>query len=158
MLSELLRIFLFDPGKPLIFTRLYFWGFFLLVLLFYSFLYKRKPLRNTYLWLVSLFFYYKTGGLFLLILVFTTLADFLGPFTMPGPSQEIWRAQLYPYPIILAFSNMTYSSPVPSMTLLEPFPVINHGAMGSNLLLGTHFDIQTLPSKHLFFNLPDHQP
>ena len=76
MLSQLKQIFLFNPDAPLIFTRLYFWGFFLVVLLLYSFLYRKKPLRNTYLWLVSLFFYYKTGGLFLFILVFSTIVDF----------------------------------------------------------------------------------
>ena len=51
----------------MIFTRMYFWGFFLIVLLFYSLLYKRKALRNFYLFAVSYFFYYKTGGLFVFV-------------------------------------------------------------------------------------------
>jgi len=61
----------------MIFTRLYFWGFFLIVLLFYSLLYKRKALRNFYLFAISYFFYYKTGGLFVFILLFSTIADYL---------------------------------------------------------------------------------
>jgi D-alanyl-lipoteichoic acid acyltransferase DltB (MBOAT superfamily) len=76
MIDQLKQIFLFNADAPLIFTRLYFWGFFLVVLVFYSFLYKRKTSRNIYLWFVSLFFYYKTGGLFFFILVFSTIADF----------------------------------------------------------------------------------
>ena len=61
----------------MIFTRAYFWGFFLIVLFFYSLLYKRKALRNFYLFAVSYFFYYKTGGLFVFILLFSTIADYL---------------------------------------------------------------------------------
>ena len=76
MIDFLKNIFLFNADAPLIFTRLYFWGFFLVVLLFYSMLYKKKGIRNAYLWMVSLFFYYKTGGLFLFILVFSTIVDF----------------------------------------------------------------------------------
>src|SRR5512145_2685621 len=76
MLEQLKQIFLFNSDTPLIFTQLYFWGFFLVVLLVYSFVYKQKPVRNTYLWLVSMFFYYKTGGLFLIILLASTIIDF----------------------------------------------------------------------------------
>ena len=150
MLSELLRIFLFDPDKPLIFTRLYFWGFFLLVLLFYSFLYKRKPLRNTYLWLVSLFFYYKTGGLFLLILVFTTLADFfIGLAIYHARSQAAKKSWLVisltlTLFILAFFKYDVFFTGTINDLLGTSFPVINHGAMWSNLLLGTHFDITKL--------------
>src|SRR5512141_1399364 len=76
MQASLRQIFLFNADAPLIFTRLYFWGFFLVVLLLYSVVYRRNTLRNTYLWLVSLFFYYKTGGLFLFILIFSTVVDY----------------------------------------------------------------------------------
>ena len=61
-------IFLFDERHPLIFTRLNFWIFFVVVLGGYTLLYRKNPLRNAYLFLVSLFFYYKTGGLFFIIL------------------------------------------------------------------------------------------
>jgi D-alanyl-lipoteichoic acid acyltransferase DltB (MBOAT superfamily) len=70
-------ILLYSKDSPLIFTRLYFWVFFGLILTFYSFIYKQKTVRNAYLFLVSLFFYYKTSGLFFFILLFSTLADFI---------------------------------------------------------------------------------
>lgn len=66
----------YEPGNPFIFTSAAFWVFFLFVLLGYSFVYKKLILRNIYLFLISLFFYYKAGGLFLFILIFVTLADF----------------------------------------------------------------------------------
>jgi len=66
----------YDPGKPFIFSTPAFWIFFLLVLAGFSLVYKRLFLRNFYLLLISLFFYYKTGGLFLFLLIFVTLIDF----------------------------------------------------------------------------------
>jgi len=69
-------ILLYSEAKPLLFTRLYFWGFFAVLLLFYSFLYKKNPLRNAYLFIISLFFYYKSGGYFFTLLIFSTIADF----------------------------------------------------------------------------------
>ncbi len=69
-------IFRYDQSKPFIFTVPAFWIFFLIVLAGYSLVYKRLMLRNLYLFLVSLFFYYKTGGLFLFILIFVTVVDY----------------------------------------------------------------------------------
>lgn len=66
----------YDPGKPFIFSTPAFWIFFLLVLAGFSLVYRRLFLRNFYLLLVSIFFYYKTGGLFLFLLIFVTLTDF----------------------------------------------------------------------------------
>jgi len=70
-------VFSFDPGKPFIFTTPAFWIFFLLVLGGYSLVYKKLFIRNAYLFLISLFFYYKSGGLFLGLLIFVTVIDFL---------------------------------------------------------------------------------
>ena len=70
------NIFGYDPGKPFIFSSAAFWIFFLFVLAGFGLVYKRMFLRNLYLFLVSLFFYYKTGGLFLILLLIVTLIDF----------------------------------------------------------------------------------
>jgi D-alanyl-lipoteichoic acid acyltransferase DltB (MBOAT superfamily) len=66
----------YDPDKPFVFTSAAFWIFFLFVLAGYSLVYKKLVIRNIYLFLVSLFFYYKAGGLFLFILVFVTIVDY----------------------------------------------------------------------------------
>ena len=88
----------FNADSPLLFTQFYFWAFFALVYALFalimsvsesglsakrSVLCQAKPvhtklhLRNVYLLFVSWFFYYKTSGLFLLILAFVTLSDWL---------------------------------------------------------------------------------
>ncbi len=77
-MADLLRhIFAFDPNSPLLFTQFYFWAFFAIIYAGFALLHSRRLLRNTYLLFVSLFFYYKTCGLFVLILLFVTLSDYL---------------------------------------------------------------------------------
>ncbi len=96
---EFLRhIFAFDSNSPLLFTQFYFWAFFALVYAMFAIImevgYKAKGerrearlhLRNIFLLAVSWFFYYKTSGLFLLILLFVTLSDWL-------IAQQIYKAK-----------------------------------------------------------------
>jgi len=84
------HIFAFDSNSPLLFTQFYFWAFFALVYAVFALIMDfpsmgRRPmsstsrlhLRNIFLMAVSWFFYYKTSGLFLLILVFVTISDWL---------------------------------------------------------------------------------
>lgn len=66
----------YDPSDPLIFTSSLFWLFFLFVLAGYSLVYRKLFVRNSFLYLISLYFYYKTGGLFLLLLILVTLIDY----------------------------------------------------------------------------------
>ena len=150
MIDQLKQIFLFNSEAPLIFTRLYFWGFFLVVLLFYSILYKKKTARNTYLWLVSLFFYYKTGGLFLFILILVTVIDFfIGKYIYRAKSpgqKKAWVALSLTITLsVLAFFKYDIFVTETVNTLLGTrFEVINHGAAWSNMFLGTGFDIGRL--------------
>lgn len=69
----------------MLFTQFYFWAFFALVFALFALIMSGKTaegksrlhLRNVYLLFVSWFFYYKTSGLFLLILAFVTLSDWI---------------------------------------------------------------------------------
>ena len=54
----------------------YSWSFFAVWLVYYALKDNRFASRNTFLFAASLFFYYKTSGLFFLILVFSTLVDY----------------------------------------------------------------------------------
>jgi alginate O-acetyltransferase complex protein AlgI len=69
-------VFRYDPDSPMIFSVPSFWLFLLLVLAGYSLIGNRLFMRNAYLFLVSLFFYYKSGGLFLFLLILVTVVDF----------------------------------------------------------------------------------
>ena len=52
------------------------WSVFAFVLIYYSIYDKKDAIRNTFLFAVSLFFYYKSSGLFFVILIFSTLIDY----------------------------------------------------------------------------------
>ena len=70
------KIFSFDPNSPLLFTQFYFWAFFAVVYAIFALIGNKRLMRNTFLFFVSLFFYFKTSGFSLLILLFVTISDF----------------------------------------------------------------------------------
>lgn len=75
-MNRLQDIFAFSEDFPLIFTQANFWIFFAVAYFIFALVYKKIPLRNSYLFFISLFFYYKTSGLFIGLLIFSTLIDF----------------------------------------------------------------------------------
>ena len=68
--------FLSYAEHPMIFTEYPFWIFFLFVLIGYGLIHSKMHLRSIFLFLASLFFYFKTSGFFFSILLFSTLVDF----------------------------------------------------------------------------------
>ena len=88
--------FSYIPEKPLLFTQIHFWVFLLVVYAGFTFIITRKwrlTARNAYLFAVSLLFYYKTSGLFLLLLVFSTLLGWMLGIGMDrSPSQPYRKA------------------------------------------------------------------
>ena len=74
--SFLKDIFVFNSTSPLLFTQFYFWAFFAFIFAGFSLLKNKILMRNAFLAFVSFFFYYKTSGLFTLILIFATLFNF----------------------------------------------------------------------------------
>jgi alginate O-acetylation protein len=69
-------LFEFSKKYPMDFTQMGFWVFFFIVYTGFAFVYKRLFARNLFLFLVSCFFYYKTSGLFVMLLLFSTVTDF----------------------------------------------------------------------------------
>lgn len=64
-----------DPQAPIIFTGLYFWGYFAVVLAVFTAVYKRPFARSLWLFVASLFFYWKTSGLFVILLLLSITVD-----------------------------------------------------------------------------------
>lgn len=93
LLDFLKSIFSFDENNQLLFTQLQFWIFFLVVFAGFSLVHSKILLRNTFLFFVSVFFYYKTSGWFTLILVFATFFNYLDGFLIhhsKGVGKKIW--------------------------------------------------------------------
>ncbi|GAB5416626.1 MAG: hypothetical protein Crog4KO_34500 [Crocinitomicaceae bacterium] len=72
-------IFSFEVGEgsSLVFTKLDFWLFFLLVMAVFSFLHKHIVTRSIFLTVISLFFFYKTSGLYMLLLIISVAFNYL---------------------------------------------------------------------------------
>ncbi|MBR3074560.1 MAG: MBOAT family protein, partial [Bacteroidales bacterium] len=70
------KLLAYDPSSPLVFTQFYFWAFFGLVYALFALVGKKRHMRNAFLFFASLFFYYKTSGLSILILLFVICSDF----------------------------------------------------------------------------------
>lgn len=147
IITSLLR---YDPEKPLIFSTAAFWLFFLFVLAGYSLIYKKLFVRNIYLFLVSLFFYYKSGGLFLFLLIFVTLVDFTLGLLIFHSKRRITRKLFILFSIISNLGILAYFKYtvffVDSINQLfgTNYVVFDLLASFSNLHLGTSFDISNI--------------
>ena len=82
------NMFAFDEAHPLLFTQFYFWAFFAIVFVVFSLIKNKILLRNTFLFFVSLFFYYKTSGLFTLILIFVTIYNFIAGIWLSSRKED----------------------------------------------------------------------
>lgn len=149
-LDKIKEILIYSADSPLLFTQLYFWVFFALVMLGYSILYKKRALRNTYLFVFSLFFYYKSGGYFFSLLIFSTLVDYALGILISKTEKKIFR---YTYLILsittniglLAYFKYTYFFiDIINQAFTTTYEAKNFLAFASNSMFGTYFDIDNI--------------
>ncbi|MCD6556697.1 MAG: MBOAT family protein, partial [Bacteroidales bacterium] len=144
------NIFLFDKDHPLIFTRLWFWLFFAVIYAGYSIIYKKEKPRNAYLFIVSLFFYYKTSGIFFLLLIFSTIVDFFIGKAVYHSDKNLKRKLLVALSVSVNLSVLIYYKYSAFFTEsfnylfgihLEPVDLL---AKWTNQFAGTHFTIDKI--------------
>ncbi|MFL5752037.1 MAG: MBOAT family O-acyltransferase [Bacteroidia bacterium] len=150
LIEYLKEIFSFTEGKPLIFTQLFFWGFFAVVLLFYSLVYKQLTLRTIYLLAVSFFFYYKTSGVFLILLVFTICSDYNWGRLIANARSQGLKKLFVTISVILNLSLLCYFKYAyfftESVNQLAGTHIhfFNHFSQFSNTFFGTGFSVDKL--------------
>lgn len=76
-LRNIASLFVYDAEAPLLFSSGVFWILFLIFLPIYSLLKKRKLQMSLFVVAFSLYFYYKSSGLFFLMLMGTSMVDWL---------------------------------------------------------------------------------
>ncbi len=141
-------IFLFSADEPLIFTRLYFWVFFAVVLAIYSVAYPRLAMRNGYLFIVSLFFYYKTSGLFFLLLVFSTFSDYLIGHAIYRANRKSLKKLFLILSIVINLGVLSYYkyayffAETLNNILGTHFKVVDYLALWTNQLTGSSFNFE----------------
>ena len=128
-LDFLRKLFSFDKAHPLLFTQFYFWAFFAIVLAVFTLVKNRCLLRNAFLFFVSLFFYYKTSGLFTLILIFITLYNYFGAKWLHTRKKDLSRNLVVAVSVVVNLSILCYFKYAYFLT-----DVVNN-------LIGTHFQV-----------------
>jgi len=118
----------YNPAEPMIFTRFFFWGFFLLVLAVYGLLYRRQALRSAWLFAVSLFFFWKTSGFFVGLLFFSISMDFVLA-RLSGATEDLTRKRL------LLAASVTVN-----LLVLAYFKYAHFVVDNINAILGTQFE------------------
>lgn len=146
-------------GSTLVFTKLDFWLFFLLVMVFFSLLHKNKVVRSIYLTAVSVFFFYKTSGLYALLLIISvTVNYFLGIRIFNAPS-DLRRKWIIAFSaifnlLILGYFKYAYFFTDSFNEMFETdFKLVNHFAQFGNSFFGegTFVDKILLPVGVSFF-------
>ncbi len=98
----------FDQAHPLLFTQFYFWAFFALVFAVFSLFHSKVLLRNGYLFAVSLFFYYKTSGVFLALLLFVIVYNFFAAKWLRCLKSEKGRSAVTALSVIVDLGILAY--------------------------------------------------
>ena len=102
------NLFAFDQAHPLLFTQFYFWAFFAIVMAFLCIFRSKVLLRNAFLFFASLFFYYKTSGLFLILLGFVIVFNYSSGLLMPRIRKGWLRKTLLAVSVVVDLSLLCY--------------------------------------------------
>ena len=116
----------------------------------YSFVYKTNKARTIYLLLVSLFFYFKTSGVFVILLLFTICSDYFWGRCIHRSGSTLQRKLFLTVSVVLNLTLLCYFKYAYFFT--ESFNHItgghlgffNHFAQFSNSFFGTHFSVDKL--------------
>ena len=107
-MERLLQLFSFDEATPLIFTQLDFWIFFLVVMSIFSFIHKHTLTRSIFLFVVSLFFYFKTSGLLVLLLSSSIIINYFIGRGLGVTSSEIRKKVFVTLSILFNLLTLGY--------------------------------------------------
>jgi alginate O-acetyltransferase complex protein AlgI len=126
-LENLGEIFLYNPDKPMLFNSGAYMLFFSLFIIIYTLVYKKRFLVAVYIILFSLFFYYKSSGIYFLLLVLTSVTDFSFAWFLSKAEKQRWRT----FWMIMGV--------IPSLALLGYFKYTNFILFNWDLISGNNF-------------------
>lgn len=143
VLNYLAGVFSFNPDSPLLFTQFQFWAFFSMVFVLFAAMQRQRLLRNSYLFFVSLLFYYKTSGMFVGLLLLVTCTDFLIAQRIYATSVQ-WRKRLWltlsvfiDLSILCYFKYSYFFTDIINQMLGTNFEVTNIAARWANEFVGS---------------------
>lgn len=140
ILDKLKDIFLYDSANPMIFNSGVFFILFILFIIYYAFQYKNKTSVTVFVILFSIFFYYKSSGLYFGILIFTSITDYSFAIFVNKAAKKFWKK----FWLILAvwsslgilfyfkYTNFVLENFVNFIKLLGDFPLITEFIRNTN--------------------------
>lgn len=146
----LTQIFSYTEGDPLLFTKITFWIFFAVLLFGYSFIYNKPVIRSAYLLVFSLYFYYKSSGLFFSLLIFSTVCDYIFGLLIPRYKSRLTRKLLVASSVLVNLGVLSYFkyayfyTDIVNQLLGTNLAVTNHLSVWVNGLLGSNFDTASI--------------
>lgn len=130
--DRLVDVLKYNPTAPLLFNSGFFLFFFLFVLIFSRFFTNYKNAKVIFLTIFSVYFYYKSSGMFFSLVIFSSLIDFYaGKYIHIADSQKTKKTLL----IISLITNLG---------ILGYFKYTNFFLKNSNLLFSSHFDMMDI--------------
>ncbi len=140
----------YRENEPLIFTQANFWYFFGIIIVIYQFIYQRLAWRNLFLTVVSLYFYYLSGGYFFVLLVISTLIDYyIGKWIDESENQKhrkwLLVASMVSNLALLVYFKYTFFFTDTFNTIFETnLQAQNILAIWANSLTNSQFDINKI--------------
>ncbi len=150
ILNYLYTIFSFNEKQPLLFTQFYFWAFFAIIFAFFCLLHNKLLLRSIFLFFVSLFFYFKTSGLFVLMLIFAIVFNFFIAKKIEKRKTAIKKKIFLSISVIVNlfvlfyFKYAYFFTDIYNNLFTTNNQIINYLAKWSNHLAGTHFTVEVI--------------
>ncbi|MBY8963626.1 MBOAT family protein [Flavobacterium sp. D11R37] len=106
--EDVVTWFTYDPGRPLLFNTGLFLGLFVVFYAIYLLLRKTFHLRIFYVIAFSLFFYYKSSGMYFLLLLFTSVLDYTLSYFLYRETREMQRKIYLWFSVIVNLSFLAY--------------------------------------------------
>lgn len=140
----------YNPRQSFIFTTPGFWIFFLIVMAGFALVHKKRAMCHTWLLLVSLYFYYRVGGLFIILLMLTTALTYFTALKTDRTERKTGKRLWLMTNIFLLLGFLSYFKYAGFITetinslFNTAFVAQDIFSAWSNSLLGTSFDINTI--------------
>lgn len=100
--------FLYNPEEPLIFSSGLFLFMFTAFMLVYFIVHKKHRLKTTFVTLFSLYFYYKSSGLYFTILIGSTIVDFTLANLIYRQQNKIYKKIILIISVVLNLGLLAY--------------------------------------------------
>lgn len=150
-MDRLWEIFSFNEKEPLIFTQLDFWLFFIAVMVLFSLIHKHFLARSFFLTVVSIFFYFKTSGLFVILLSLSLIGNYFfgkAVFNAKSDTMKKWIVGIAAFLnlAVLGYFKYAYFFTESFNDMFQTnFEIFNHFSYwGNSFLDGNYFNVDKI--------------